>query len=219
MSQAIEMPDDKSTPVASRKNFNVVFHEGLRDRMEGWCTPEKGQRLYEIVQETDSKVSVELGVFGGRSLVALGLGHKEKGSGFVIGIDPWNNKACIEGNNDPANDEWWLSLDMREIYNSCQQHIEINELQGFCDTLRMRSVDVSILFPDGSVDILHQDSNHNTKTIVEELKAWVPKLKVGGLWICDDTDWPEAKDGYSYLPEFGLTLIEDHQKWQVWKKK
>lgn len=54
--------------------------------MEGWCSKEKAQKLFQLVLETDSQRSIELGVFGGRSLVPLGYGHKTKGSGFVIGI-------------------------------------------------------------------------------------------------------------------------------------
>ncbi|MFA9220244.1 MAG: class I SAM-dependent methyltransferase [Sediminibacterium sp.] len=198
-------------------NFDAIVKP-----MEGWCTPEKAQRLFNLVIESDSKISVELGVFGGRSLVPIGLGHKKKGSGFVIGIDAWNNKVCIEGTNDQANNDWWLSLDMKIIYASCQRHIELNELEGFCDTLRIRSTDVAILFPNESIDLLHQDSNHNAETIIAELKLWIPKVKIGGYWIADDTDWKEAKDGYSHLSDFGLELLETYTtekgQWQVWKK-
>lgn len=199
-------------------DFKEVFKQDRIDKMEGWCTPEKAQRLYELVVETDSKLSIELGVFGGRSLVALAIGHREKGSGAAIGIDPWNNKACLEGSNDKANNDWWMSLNMKEIYASCQHHIEINDLIGFCETLRLKSVDVAHLFADGIVDVLHQDSNHNPETILAELKAWIPKLKVGGYWVVDDSDWEEAKGGYDHLNEFGLVMIEDHVKWQIWKK-
>lgn len=199
-------------------NWKDIFSDHTREKMEGWCNEQKAQRIFELVQETDSKITVELGVFGARSLVALGLGHKEKNSGFVIGIDPWNNKACLDGGNDPANDAWWLSLDMKAIYDSAQHHIEKNELKGFCDTLRFRACDVAVLFPDASIDILHQDGNHNYQSITNELKAWTPKLKIGALWISDDTDWPEAQDGYSLLPEYGFEKIEDYTKWQVWKK-
>lgn len=204
--------------IATAIDFNKVFKENSALKMEGWCTVEKANRLFEIVQETDSRISVEIGVFGGRSLVALALGHKEKNSGFVIGIDPWKNKACLDGNNDPANDEWWMSLNMKQIYDSCQYHISLNELEGFCDTLRFRAVDMADIFPNRSIDLLHQDGNHNYASITNELNAWVPKLKVGGTWICDDTDWKEAASGYALLPTFGLEKIEDHQKWQVWKK-
>lgn len=186
--------------------------------MEGWCTVEKARILYDLVIKSDSRVTVELGVFGGRSLIPMGLAHKEKGTGFVLGVDPWKKEACLEGTNDPLNDEWWKNLDLKAIYQSCQDAIARLELEGYCETLRMTSQSVSILFPDNLIDIIHQDSNHNTETILSELKLWIPKLKMGGYWVADDTDWKEAVEGYSKLPEFGLELFENHITWQIWKK-
>lgn len=197
--------------------MEAINFEAIVKPMEGWCTPQKAKRLYELVLETDSQLSVELGVFGGRSLVPMGIAHKAKGSGFVIGIDAWNNKVCIEGNNDPANNEWWMKLDMRAIYNSCRYYMDLHQLDEYCETLRMRS-NVAVLFQNNTIDILHQDSNHNAETILTELKLWIPKVKVGGYWVVDDTDWKEAKEGYDHLNEFGLVLVEDHVKWQIWKK-
>ncbi len=187
-------------------------------QMEGWCTPEKAQVLYNLVKKIDSVLTVELGVFGGRSLVPMAMAHKEKSSGIAIGIDPWKKEACLQGTNDPKNNEWWANLDLKAIYLSCQYHIEKNGLEGFCETLRMTSKSASFLFRENSIDIIHQDSNHNTETITSELELWIPKLKIGGYWVADDVDWPEALDGYSKLPGYGLELFEDYHTWQIWKK-
>lgn len=201
-----------------------VDFEQILSRMEGWCKPHKAQRLYELVMETDSQLSVELGVFGGKSLIALALGHKHKGSGVVLGFDPWNNKACLEDEgNDPKNNEWWASLDMEKIYQSCLFHMKINDVEGFCETIRLRNQGIANAFADETFDIIHQDGNHNFTAITGELKAWIPKLKMGGLWIADDTSWIETQEGYALLPTFGLEKIETHAyddgtEWQVWRK-
>lgn len=200
-------------------NFEHIFL-----RMEGWCKPHKANRLFELVLETDAKYSVELGVFGGKSLIALALGHKYKGSGVAFGFDPWNNKACIEDEgNDPKNDHWWATLDMEAIHQSCLHHLKINGLEGFCETIRLRNQGMAQIFANETLDIIHQDGNHNYKAITGELKSWIPKLKIGGLWIADDTSWAETQDGYSTMPSYGLEKIETHSyddgtEWQVWKK-
>lgn len=185
---------------------------------KGWCTLEKANRLYRLVVEAKAETSVELGVFYGKSLFAIAQGHKDSGRGFVIGIDPWSNKACLEGSNSPANDAWWNSLNLFDIHKDCVNNIEKFGLSEFCSIVRMKSQAVACLIANSSLDIIHQDSNHNPETIIAELKLWTPKLKLGGFWIADDVDWPEAVDGYSKLPEYGLELFEDHQSWQIWRK-
>src|SRR4051812_40782905 len=102
--------------------------------LQGWCTPEKAMRLNELVKESGSMLTVELGVFGARSFIPLAIGHKEKGSGFAIGIDSWKKDTSLHGTNDPANDEYWKNVDFKSVYRSVQQAIEENQLSDYCDT-------------------------------------------------------------------------------------
>lgn len=189
------------------------------EKISGWCTPEKAQILFDLVVKTDSKVTVELGVFAGRSLCAFALGHKEKKSGYVIGIDAWKAAVSIEGTNSPLNDKYWTEVvNYKDIYDECQRMIRVNGAEDYCDTLRMKSQQAGILFADNIVDIIHQDSGHNVETITDELKLWSPKLKKGGYWIADDILWVEAREGYAKLPSFGFELFEDHTEWAIFKK-
>ncbi len=188
------------------------------ESLPGWCTAIKAARLFSLVKESNSQLTIELGVFGGRSLIPMALAHKEKGSGFVIGVDAWKASVATEGTNDPANDEFWRNLNHTDIYRSCQEGIYKYGVEDYCDTLRLKSHSVALLLADNICDIIHQDSNHNVETITDELKMWVPKLKVGGYWIADDTDWKEAVQGYAQMPEYGLELVEDFHSWQIWKK-
>jgi hypothetical protein len=185
---------------------------------KGWCTLEKATRLHELVVEAQPQVTVELGVFYGKSLFALAQGHKDNEKGYVLGIDPWSNKACLEGSNSPENDKWWNSLNLSDIYKDCISNIEKFKLTDYCTVVRIKSQAVACLIGNDSVDILHQDSNHNVETIHSELKLWMPKLKKGGYWIADDTDWKEALEAYSVLPEYGLELFDNYVRWQIWRK-
>jgi cephalosporin hydroxylase len=193
--------------------------ETIINPIPGWCTIEKAQKLSDLVVKTDSKLTIELGVFGGRSLAAFAYGHKQKGSGFCIGIDAWKAAVAIEGTNSPLNDEYWKNVvNYKDVYNACQNMIHANHFEDYCDTLRMKSQQAAIMFNNNCIDIIHQDSGHNYETITKEIELWFPKLKKGGYWIADDTDWVEAVDGYSQLKVYGLELVEDFTKWQIWKK-
>ena len=78
-------------------------------KLHGWCTPEKASHLYNLVLDHENPLCVELGVFAGRSLVAIALGAKAM-NGTAVGIDAWSKEACEQGVNDIANTEWWNNI-------------------------------------------------------------------------------------------------------------
>jgi hypothetical protein len=90
--------------------FNAVKNY---ESIEGWCTREKAIKMMEFIHE-NAGVAVELGVWGGRSLLPIAM----KCKGSVFGIDAWNKEASLEGKNDVANDEWWSNIDYNKIYTS-----------------------------------------------------------------------------------------------------
>lgn len=196
-----------------KPNLEIVI-----SKLEGWCTPEKANRLFDLVIDSNSNITCEIGTFGGKSLIPMGLAHKAKGSGFCFGIDTWHKDACIEGSNSEANNEWWSKLDFQKIYNGVAEAIDYYMLNDYCGTLRLKSQTVALMTADNVFDIIHQDSNHSSEVILQELELWIPKLKLNGYWVADDTNWVEAKEGYSHLSEYGLELVENYDTWQIWKK-
>lgn len=192
----------------------------------GWCTPEKQQELHNLVLKTYNEFegieikSVELGVFGGKSLFPIALAHKELNAGKALGIDTWDNEAPLEGTNSPENNHWWANLDIAGIETTCRKNLIALELQKHCLLKKARTTDEAFTkIADDSVTLIHQDSAHNREVIIKELLFWAPKLKVGGYWVADDTDWVEAQEGYSTLSLFGFELVEDYGKWAVYQKK
>lgn len=177
----------------------------------GWCTPQKAVRLAELVVHTKALISVELGVFGARGSLALAEGHRLLGMGYVTGIDPWDNVAPIEGTNDLINDEWWGKLDMEGIYRAAFDTMNKHAVLPHWQLLRLHSRDGVGYFADGSIDLLHQDSNHSPEVSQEELRLWIPKMKPGALWVMDDTNWPSLQETQTILTgTYGAELKEDH---------
>ena len=185
-------------------------------RLPGWCTPEKGRRLAALAIGAD--LCVELGVFGGRSLISIALGLLHGRSGQVHGIDPFTATAALEGTNDPRNDEWWRDLEYDSIARAAQEAIYRLGLVRHAQLVRMRSREVVEYYADGSVDLLHQDSNHSEEISCEEVELWTPKLRARGYWIFDDTDWPSTKKAQLYLESLGFQELEDHGGWKVYRK-
>jgi predicted O-methyltransferase YrrM len=186
--------------------------------LHGWTTVDKGLRLAELVVSQRAGLSVELGVFGGRGTISLAIGHEALGHGYVVAVDPWEKAASLEGANAPENDEWWAKLDHDAIYQSFLGALADARVEPLCRVMRSRS-DVAVdEFEDGSIAVLHQDSNHSEQISSAEVELWTPKLRPGGLWIADDTDWPTTQRAQALLAEKCFALVEDHASWKVFRK-
>jgi predicted O-methyltransferase YrrM len=199
--------------------------ERILPSLPGWCTPEKGRRMAELISEARAKLSVEIGVFGARSLVAMALGAEECG-GLVVGIDPFERVASLEGTHDQVNNDWWGGLNYEDIFQRANRALVENGLHHHTSIVRAKSLEVVDRYADGSVDCLHHDGNHSEEITSREVEAWAPKMRLGALWIMDDVDWSRhGEDGklirttllaQKMLEERGFVMTEDHGQWRVY---
>lgn len=185
--------------------------------LPGWCTVEKGLRMAELARF--ATLAVELGVFGGRGTIAIAAALRDQGFGQVHGIDPYTTDATLEGTNDVANDEWWLSLDLADVARTAQAAIERLGLTPWTKIIWKRSQDVVNAYDDASLDLLHQDSNHSEEVTCAEVALWAPKIKPGGYWLFDDTDWPTTQRAQHELEALGFEMIEDRNSWKVYRNQ
>ena len=56
--------------------------------------------------------------------------------------------------------------------------------------IHAKSVQGALSFPTASLDVAFIDGLHTYEGVVEDLKAWRPKLKEGGLMLFNDYDDP-----------------------------
>jgi hypothetical protein len=185
--------------------------------LPGWCDSVKGKRMSQLAR--GAEVCVELGVFGGRGLVAIALTLLDQGFGRADGVDPFTVAASLEGSNDEANDEWWSRLDYAAIEQAARDALQNLGLSPqHAQIIRLRSREAVGLYEDESVDVIHQDSNHSEEVSSEEVALWAPKIAPRGYWIFDDTNWPSTQRAQRELVSLGFTEIEDHGDWKVYQK-
>jgi len=188
--------------------------------LEGWCPEDKTNRLFNFVKEVKPQLIVEFGVFGGRSFIPMALGLKEIGNNSnIIGIDPWSNSASID-NYDPedANYKWWNSLNHEVIFQGFLKALKDYDVEKYSKYIRKRSNELSNEFEDESIDILHQDGNHTENISSEEVLTFYNKVKHGGYWIMDDTNWETTKKAQELIISLGFELIEDYNAWKIYKR-
>lgn len=67
--------------------MDAIFTK-IMSECPGMCSYPKGHKLIDLIKTRNIKLSVEIGVYGGRALFSMALGHKTFTDGLAIGIDP-----------------------------------------------------------------------------------------------------------------------------------
>lgn len=84
-------------------------------------------------------------------------------------------------------------VDAWRPYSGYRDHVSAEKLGRFFEEtqerlkpynveyLRMFSVDAAKQIPDGSLDFVYLDGNHRLQSVIEDLAAWAPKVRPGGI--------------------------------------
>ena len=186
--------------------------------MEGWLTKDKGKVLYELVLTYRPSICVEVGTFGGMSEIAIAMALKDNRNGIIFGIDPWKIGPCLEGTNDPANNDWWKGVPwgkiIREYYDKLQEY---DILEHTCH-LRKHDSDCVEYFKDESINLIHLDSNHSEEVATSTVHRWWKKMAPSCVVVVDDTDWAGQAKSIDVLRDYGCTLIQSYDKYAIYQK-
>src|SRR3990167_5942328 len=185
----------------------------------GWCPQDKIEKLEEIVSCFKNPVIVESGVYGGKSIIPMAVVCKKRGEGHCYVIDPWDKIASVEGYPlEDTNAVWWSKLDYSYVYREWRNALRRYDVEKFVTELKGKSDEFVKNFAEGSINIFHLDSNHSELVSCREVEQWHPKIKMGGYFVFDDTDWNTTLKAQTMLIRLGYRLVDDRQKWAVFIK-
>ncbi len=159
------------------------------ESIAGWCPASKATLLAQLVAYYHPLSVLELGVFAGKSLCVFGQAMKELGRGLVIGVDSWRVEDTLEGEIDPVHRDWWATCDLEAHYTACKGHIDRLGLRGYVALVRASSEEAGEMFAGATFDMMHIDASKVSEQMVRYVHLWVPKLRVGGLLVLDDTHY------------------------------
>jgi hypothetical protein len=164
----------------------------------GWCSKEKALNFIDLVLEVQPKTCVEIGVFGGSSILPVASALKFLSQGVIIGIDPWDKLECIkyfDPIEDKAHLDWWGKVNLDHIYISYLNMLKRYKLLDYCIT--MKTTSEKAISEIDSIDILYIDGNHSEIVSTHDVRLYFPKVVSGGYIWLDDSLWPgtqQAKD-------------------------
>lgn len=184
--------------------------------LEGWCSHNKAALLIDLILMTDPQVVVEIGVWGGKSLIPMAYALRENGSGKIYGIDPWSSHESIQG-MEGVNKEWWGSINHQKILDGLNQKIIQFGLKNQIELIRKTSVQAEPIYDIG---LLHIDGNHSEECSYLDVMKWVPLVKRGGIIIFDDVNWGTTGKAVQWLDENCIRFAEVRGEniWGVWIK-
>jgi hypothetical protein len=112
------------------------------------------------------EVGSAFGQFAGRILSTW------KGKELYM-VDPWEKQsesAYMEHTNNTAPFDQWY-----------QQCLQLSRQDDRVMLMKRLSVDAAKMFKDAQLDFVYIDGNHDYGHVMEDLDAWWPKVKLGGL--------------------------------------
>lgn len=184
--------------------------------LHGWCTKYKASILMDLITITRPEVVVEIGVFGGSSLVPMAFALKENNRGKIYGIDPWSSQASAEGMTG-ANYDWWSSIDHLEILNSLRAKIQEYDLNNYIELIQATSEAAPSI---SNIDLIHIDGNHSEEASMYDVQKWVPLVKKGGFIVFDDITWGTTEKAVEWLDTHCIRIADFHETndWGIWVK-
>lgn len=162
------------------------------EQLEGWCWLEKAERMLSIALDEKAKVMVEVGVYGGRSLIPLIVAAKANG-GYVWGIDAWSNAVATTVPYGEDHNSFWANDDMGRVKDKLFKFLGEHKLSGHVAIVEATGEQALHLFQDKSIDLLHVDASHSILDEARDVSSYLMKLREGGILIIDDTDRAEVQ--------------------------
>lgn len=114
-------------------------------------------------------IAIEIGVYMGRSLIffASELVRTGRTDCRIVGYDPYDDAAATEA-----------ARHLRENATAAERAL--------IDVRRNWSVEGSRDWANASVDFVFIDGGHEYESVRDDIRAWLPKLKPGGLMAGHD---------------------------------
>lgn len=185
--------------------------EAAERALEGWCSRAKATALADAIVRERPEICVEIGIFGGRSIVPCAAALRQNGTGVIYGIETWNPSVATEHFTSEENDAWWQEVDFTRIK---REFLAFIAAHGFTEQIRILecpSRHAASFFE--TIDFLHIDGAHSVFNAAEDVVLYARKLRAGGIVVLDDIDWPTTGPAHDILKSIAepLLTIEDDE--------
>jgi len=135
------------------------------------------------------RMPIEIPNVGRRHLAQL-FAHLEFRLGSEIGVEQGAYAEELLRHNPGLH---LLAVDAWQAYRGYREHVSQDKLEGFYASTQQRlapyhvtyirkfSVDAAKGIENGSLDFAYIDANHSLQSVIQDIHAWLPKVRSGGI--------------------------------------
>jgi predicted O-methyltransferase YrrM len=154
--------------------------EHFYNNIDGWFSYDY---IYKHVVETagDGELFVEVGSFKGRSSAFMAV--EIANSGKKIQFD------CVDTWAGSIEHQAGSVAEVKEVVEGTLYETFLDNMKpvdSLYRPLRMTSLEAAAQYEDESIDFLMLDGSHETEDVIADIKAFLPKMKNGGVMTGDD---------------------------------
>lgn len=129
---------------------------------------------------------VEVGSWKGKSAAYMAVEIHNSGKNISMDcVDTWL------GSDETAhkNDQWVQNNNLYDLFLD-----NVKSLRHIINPIRTTSIEASNTYQDESIDAVFLDACHQYSCVKEDIYAWFPKVKIGGIIAGHDYTgyWPEV---------------------------
>lgn len=142
-----------------------------------------------VVNAEDGALFVELGSFLGQSTAAMGTFIKSSGKRIafhavdIFELTDFSDEPHFKVIEDHGGD----------FLAAFKTNMEKAQVADAINIVKATSLEAAATYEDRSISFLMIDASHKYEDVVDDINAWFPKLKMGGIMSGDDLDWQEVK--------------------------
>ena len=189
----------------SGKKMEHIYHQPQFG--ENWFSY---HNLYkEFVEKTPSggKI-VEVGTWKGKSVAFLAVEVMNSGKSITIdAVDTWKGTA----EEIFHRDDWYVQNDkLYELFLSNIKPLTRGQYDfDVINPIRNASVDAAKDYADGSLDCFFIDAAHDYESVCQDIMAWLPKVKHGGILAGHDWSWESVRKAVQDMLPKAVATPED----------
>lgn len=187
------------------------------NEIPGWCN---FWNIYmsQVYAVNEKAHFVEVGAWLGRSTQYMANLIKESNKNIRFDVvDTW------EGQDDVAEQmalKFKLATKNYTLFDAFKAWMNKYNVLGHINPIQMTSIEAAQLYDDNSLDFVFLDADHRYKFVIEDLKAWWPKIKSGKVFAGHDYDWPGVKQAVDeFFNPMKIKIKIDNTSWVVGKPK
>lgn len=148
--------------------------------MHGWFADVNRRYLEHFIKTYNPQIIVELGSWLGKSCIFMG--KISSATARVYAVDNWTaiDDASIQGDSV-------AKAKLATLYQQFLSNVIHNELTEKIVPIRMNTLQAAAEF-EMAIDLIYVDASHDEQNVYNDIMAWYPKLKIGGIMCGDDYD-------------------------------